>query len=456
MRDAKAAPEPNVEKRSKDPLLGVVLLDKYRILSVLASGGMGTVYRAEQMSLHREVAIKVTDKLDDASRKRFIREASILAKIQHPHILTVFDYGPLPNRRGGLFMAMELLQGQTLRDRFRAVGTLPAIELIGVVHQVARGLRAAHRQKLVHRDLKPSNLMLVDQDGGPPLVKILDFGLVKILDDEDVTEVTQAGTVVGSPQYVAPELLIGAEVDHRADIYALGIIMFQALAGRPPFDEPKVVHTLRAHVEKPVPTIASFNEDADVPPGLEALIRSCLAKSPGDRPADMDEVGRALHACEWELGVVPALPNTPRREGAGKPSAFPAPEPHGARPGRGRTVATLLATTLVASAVTWVAATRVHRSTTSPSTASALSLHVESRPPGATVRQGTRVLGMTPLQVPFDNEALREAPMTLSVELDGHVRVEVVQGPSNESVRIVAALSPSAAVSTGVISAGPP
>jgi serine/threonine protein kinase len=455
MSDERAMSEPTIGGRTKDPLLGVVLLDKYRILSMLASGGMGTVYRAEQMSLHREVAIKVTDKLDDASRKRFIREASILAKIQHPHILTVFDYGPLPNRWGGLFMAMELLQGQTLRDRLRAVGTLPAIELIGIVHQVAQGLRAAHRQKLVHRDLKPSNLMLVDQDGGPPLVKILDFGLVKILDDDDVTEVTQAGTVVGSPQYVAPELLLGAEVDHRVDIYALGVMMFQALAGRPPFDEAGVTSTLRAHVENPVPAIASFNEDADVPPGLEALIRSCLAKSPGDRPADMDAVGRALHACEWEMGAVPTLPSTTQRAHVSIPASAHPQKSHASRSGTGRTAAIILATALIVSTGTWIAARQIDRSTTIPTPAIAVVLHVDSQPQGATVRKDKEILGVTPLQLPLDNEAAHDAPMALSIELDGYARAEVVQGPSNESVRIIAALAPAAAVSAE-ISAGPP
>lgn len=248
MRDRKTEPSTTSGRRREDPLIGVVLLNKYRILSTLASGGMGTVYRAEQLSLRREVAIKVTDKLDEASRKRFIREASILAKIQHPHILTVYDYGPMPEHRGGLFMAMELLQGQTLRDRLKSKGYLSPVELIQIMHQVARGLRAAHRQNLVHRDLKPSNLMLVRQDDGPPLVKILDFGLVKLLNNEDATEVTQAGSVVGSAQYVAPEMIVGAEMDHRADIYAFGIIMFQALAGRAPFDEPTVVKIGRAHV----------------------------------------------------------------------------------------------------------------------------------------------------------------------------------------------------------------
>ncbi|HNS96997.1 MAG TPA: serine/threonine-protein kinase [Polyangiaceae bacterium] len=434
MRDRKTEPSTTSGRRREDPLIGVVLLNKYRILSTLASGGMGTVYRAEQLSLRREVAIKVTDKLDEASRKRFIREASILAKIQHPHILTVYDYGPMPEHRGGLFMAMELLQGQTLRDRLKSKGYLSPVELIQIMHQVARGLRAAHRQNLVHRDLKPSNLMLVRQDDGPPLVKILDFGLVKLLNNEDATEVTQAGSVVGSAQYVAPEMIVGAEMDHRADIYAFGIIMFQALAGRAPFDEPTVVNTLRAHVNNPVPPIVSFNEKAKVPPSLESLIRSCLAKSPADRPSDMDEVGRALHACEWELGSIAhrSLP----------PASIPAPPMPVPRAGLApwKTATAIVVSALLASLGTWTAQRKGWLGAASPTAA---VLHIESQPPGASVRNGSEVMGTTPLEIPLDNASLARTPLRLSVQLDGHTPVDITQGPARENQRVVVVWVPS-------------
>jgi serine/threonine protein kinase len=287
-----------------DPLVGRIVAAKYRVLASIAAGGMGKVYRAEQLPLGRPVALKVlhpkhTDGPEGPSlRKRFLREASILSKLQHPNIVTVFDYGKIEaDEEGGerLFMAMEYLSGETLLQRLIARGRLPWQECVGVAKQLARGLREAHARGIVHRDLKPSNVMILKAADGEERVKIVDFGIVKVLEvgDND-QELTQEGSVVGSPNYMAPEQITTGKVDPRSDMYSLGVILYQCLTGRFPFEVETPMQMMVAHVSKPPIPLLDRTRGLKVPAWLDELVMRCLAKSPDKRPQAMDEVLRAI------------------------------------------------------------------------------------------------------------------------------------------------------------------
>ncbi len=315
MSGAPKAPEAR-NRYEGDVLLGTVLNGKFAVRAVLANGGMGRIYRGEQIPLGRPVAIKVlhskytSSQEDPAFQKRFFLEASILSKLQHTNIVTVFDYGRIENTEDeSYFIAMEFLHGETLHRRLRALGALPPVEAIGIVRQIARGLREAHRQGVVHRDLKPSNIMLVPEDDGHEIIKIIDFGLVKVLAD-DSEELTKEGSFLGSPRYMSPEQIAHGRVDHRTDIYSLGVILYQCLCGRTPFENENSVHTLMAHLQLPVPAMRERNPAIDVPEVLEAFARRCLEKDPINRPSTMEDFLRGLRECEVTLGLSSASLST--------------------------------------------------------------------------------------------------------------------------------------------------
>ncbi|WP_437307629.1 serine/threonine protein kinase [Sorangium sp. So ce388] len=299
-----------------DPLLGKVLNGKFKILSMLATGGMGTIYRGEQIPLGRPVAIKVlipnqaSRQLDPNFHKRFFLEASILARLQHPNIVTVFDYGKIEaDDQERFFMAMEFLEGETLFRRVRRQGRLPPPEAMRIARQIARGLREAHKHGVVHRDLKPSNIMLVSNEDSEEAVKILDFGLVKQLGD-DSEELTQQGAFLGSPRFMSPEQISHGKVDLRTDIYSLGVILYQMLCGKVPFESEKSIQILMAHLQQPVPRMKERNPDVDIPEPLEALVMRCLAKDPDGRPATMDALIQGLGECARGMGVTTAFGGT--------------------------------------------------------------------------------------------------------------------------------------------------
>ncbi|WP_437756677.1 serine/threonine protein kinase [Sorangium sp. So ce1389] len=299
-----------------DPLLGKVLNGKFKILSMLATGGMGTIYRGEQIPLGRPVAIKVlipnqaSRQLDPNFHKRFFLEASILARLQHPNIVTVFDYGRIEaDDQERYFMAMEFLEGETLFRRVRRQGRLPPPEAMRIARQIARGLREAHKHGVVHRDLKPSNIMLVSNEDSEEAVKILDFGLVKQLGD-DSEELTQQGAFLGSPRFMSPEQISHGKVDLRTDIYSLGVILYQMLCGKVPFESEKSIQILMAHLQQPVPRMKERNPDIDIPEPLEALVMRCLAKDPDGRPATMDALIQGLGECARGMGVTTAFGGT--------------------------------------------------------------------------------------------------------------------------------------------------
>jgi serine/threonine-protein kinase len=287
---------PGQPSTTPDPLIGRLLADRFKITALIARGGMGKVYRAEQAPLGRACAVKVLNSnfsgQDPEFHKRFFLEASIGSKLSHPNTVTIFDYGQTAD--GIYFMAMEYLEGRTLRRAIKQAGHLDEERAAHIARQVCRALREAHEHGVIHRDLKPANIFLVAHGDESDFVKVLDFGLVKAVGDNPTDELTQTGVFMGSPKYMAPEQIRGEKVDHRTDIYALGVILYEMLTGRVPFERASHVNTLMAHVTDPVPPIAEANPKAVVSPGLEDLIMRCLAKNPDERPASMGDVLRIL------------------------------------------------------------------------------------------------------------------------------------------------------------------
>jgi serine/threonine protein kinase len=280
--------------------VGELLAGRYRLDRMVAKGGMGRVYLATQLPLGREVAVKVlTSKPnDDEFRQRFFLEASTCAKLVHRHIVTVHDYGEADD--GELFMAMEYLAGEPLSRIISQQIRLGSERTAQIGLQICRALRTAHKTGIVHRDLKPGNVMLLrDEDQDGDFVKVLDFGLVKVFEDDETEgnmELTRSGTWLGSPRYMAPEQIRCKPVDPRTDVYSLGIIMFNMVAGRPPFVGANSVEILEQHLRDAPPTFADVVPDVVVAPELEVVIRRCMEKRPDDRYQSMDEVIADLKA----------------------------------------------------------------------------------------------------------------------------------------------------------------
>jgi serine/threonine-protein kinase len=274
--------------------------ERYRIVGTIARGGMGKVYRAEQQPLGRLVALKVlnpnyTGDNDPEFHKRFFLEASIASKLTHPNTVTIFDYGKTDDEV--FYIAMELLEGRTLHRALREEGPFPPDRTMHIARQICRSLREAHALGVIHRDLKPANVYLVQHGDESDFVKVLDFGLVKNLDEKGGEELTQTGLFMGSPKYMSPEQIRGERVDGRVDVYALGVMMFEMLTGKVPFDRANSVNILMAHIQEDIPAMKVFNPEVHVPAQLESVVRRCMAKEPTARYASMDEVLAALKQC---------------------------------------------------------------------------------------------------------------------------------------------------------------
>ena len=289
----------------------------YKLLDRIGEGGMGAVYRAEHVVLGRAVAMKVL--LPELSRSpealdRFFGEARTLAGLHHPGIVAVQDFGHLPDGRA--YLVMEILEGEPLSERLLRVTRLPEGQAIALCRQAAGAVSAAHARGIVHRDLKPDNLFLVqdpDVPGGER-VKVLDFGIAKLGGGTGGVK-TREGVIIGTPRYMAPEQCRAQPVDHRADLYALGCVLFEMLAGRPPFVADDAVAVLTAHVLDAPPTLAAVG--VTVSASCEALVRDLLAKSPDDRPASMEAVLERLGAPTGPRTPAAPVPETRSLAGIG-------------------------------------------------------------------------------------------------------------------------------------------
>ena len=287
-----------------DTLLGANIAGRFSILSRLGAGSMGAVYRAHQDAVGRDVAIKIVRAeraYDSETKARFEREARATSALVSPHTVTVFDFGEAAD--GSWFLAMELLEGETLGERLRKVRRFSVPDAVRIARQAAVSLGEAHGKGIIHRDLKPDNLFLtrVPVKSGEPeeIVKVLDFGIAKLVrgDDQHVDQLeTQAGTVFGTPRYMSPEQAQGAPLDARTDVYSLGVILYQMLVGRPPFVDDDAVVVMASHIKEDPPWFGLVAPEARIHPEVEAVVRRALSKEPERRQQSADQLVAELDA----------------------------------------------------------------------------------------------------------------------------------------------------------------
>src|SRR5262245_57978574 len=282
-------PEFEAKTELADQLVDTVLAGRFKILSKIGQGGMGAVYKAEQVRMGRICAVKVIPEEMAKNRdaiERFDREARMSALINDPHAVTVYDFGETEN--GMYFLAMEFVEGETLSSLLRREGVLPLKRVLKIVHQSGEALAAAHKQNIVHRDLKPDNIMIAKKES-EDWIKILDFGIAKISADDSRNDLTRAGLVVGTPLYMSPEQLAGERLDPRSDVYSFALIVFQMLSGGLPFQgENAQALMVKRLTENPLP-VRAINPHVSVPPGVEAAMLNALARDRNARTVNIKQ-----------------------------------------------------------------------------------------------------------------------------------------------------------------------
>ncbi|MEO7730987.1 MAG: serine/threonine-protein kinase [Kofleriaceae bacterium] len=282
-------------------LVGRTVADgRYEVVRELGQGGMGTVYLARQVAMDRMVALKLISAgavRSPEAAVRFEREMKLTAKIEHPNTIRVYDFGEI---EGHLYLTMELLRGRSLGEVLAETPRLPLDRIVRIATQVARALQAAHAEGVVHRDLKPDNVMLLAQYDERDVVKVLDFGVAKSM-DEGQAHMTATGAVIGTPMYLSPEQAMGGAIDARSDLYSFGVVLYQMAAGRLPFTASSITGLLVAHVTELPPPLLEVAPD--VHPGLAALVDELLRKEPAGRPSSARDVERRLDAIASHAGM---------------------------------------------------------------------------------------------------------------------------------------------------------
>ena len=480
--------------RDKEGLVGQTVNDKYRVTGVIAKGGMGVVYRAEQLPLGRPVALKLihTD-LDEENpesdfQRRFFLEAASCAKLTHPNIVVIYDYGQLEltSGRSSAYMAMELLEGRTLGEALKRDPRFNFGRALRIAREIARALREAHRQEMVHRDLKPTNVMVnLTSDGES--VKVLDFGLVKLMHD-DSAEMTREGLFMGSPKYMAPEQINREPIDGRSDLYALGVLLYQMLVGRVPFEGDNQIQTLMSHLHDTVPALPS-----EVPDEVQQIVMRCLEKSREARFDSADALIAAIDAAITTLGtgtsgVLSGEMTIPPREkdttvsrkvGTSRTSvttqvsttqsATPAravdanhfdvdvsePPAKSTRSPLLRAVLVGAVAVLATGGLVWLLGEDVQTAADptpvvapqplipavqEPTAPTAFTVFIDSAPSGAEVFRGEERVGATPTFVTLGPADLAGGGVPFRVALEGYGSYVWTQGPVSEDVHVLAPL----------------
>jgi serine/threonine-protein kinase len=296
-------------------MLGRVFMGRYETIRLLGEGGMGRVYLARQLDLGRQVVVKVMHDhiaADPKFRERFARETLLMARFQHPYAVTLYDASL--NDPHGPCIVMEYIRGNSLDQLLQTNGRLTPARVGRLLYQLCEVLQAAHALGIIHRDLKPANLMIVDPDTPYELLKVMDFGLAKLLTPDQFAKITQTNTefAVCTPGNMCPEQARGEEMDGRGDLYSVGVILYELLTGRLPFAGRSTMDLLLAHVSEEPPPFSFMAGEVEVPPGIEEVVHRCLAKHPADRPRSARELAECFEA---------ALTGEPAAAPRGQPGA---------------------------------------------------------------------------------------------------------------------------------------
>jgi serine/threonine protein kinase len=289
-------PVGDAQPPADDPLIGMVLSDRYRIIRKVGEGGMGAVYQAEHALIEKRIALKVL--FPELTRRadlvaRFLQEAKAASRIGHENVIDISDFGQSPE--GLVYIAMEYLDGRDLSQLIKSDGPQSWQRARPILMQIAKALRAAHEHGIIHRDMKPENVFLIQREGRPDFVKVLDFGIAKsVNNDEGGPRLTQAGMIFGTPEYMSPEQAQGQAPDHRVDVYALGCVMYHMLTGEVPFWADNFMGILTKHMLEPIVPPRQRNPGMAIPADVEAVCLRALEKDRDKRWQDMDAFYRAL------------------------------------------------------------------------------------------------------------------------------------------------------------------
>jgi len=287
-------------------MIGYIFLGRYEARRLLGEGGMGRVYLARQVDTGRDVVVKVMHEhiaSDQKFRDRFEREMELMRRFRHPGAVQLYEADL--NNPNGPCLVMEYVKGVNLETLLARCGRMSPARVGRIIGDLCEVLQAAHEENIIHRDLKPANLMIIDADTPRERVKVMDFGLAKLLDSEDlIKKVTDTNVdfAVGTPGYICPEQVRGEEMDHRGDIYSVGVIMYELLSGRLPFVGGSSMDILLAHATEPPPRFADIGLKGVVPAEIEELVLQCLAKDPNDRPQCARELAERYETAlvRWE------------------------------------------------------------------------------------------------------------------------------------------------------------
>ncbi len=307
-----------------DSLIGSLLGERYQLLRLIGQGGMGAVYLATHVIIGKQIAVKVLSpdySRNPADVQRFLGEARSASLIRHDHVVDIADFGYTP--QGQAYLVMEYLEGEDLAHTLQRVGRMPWFRVSNLIMQIGSALAAAHAKGIVHRDMKPENCFRVKRDGDEDFIKVLDFGIAKIVDDrfkKGEHSLTIEGGIIGTPEYIAPELCRGLKADRRVDIYALGIIMYRMLTGVVPFrtDTDNYMAVLSQHLTDPPRPMFEQAPDANIPAKIEQIVMRSLEKDPARRYQTVEELIAALREAQLTLtgasstGLITGVNRLPR------------------------------------------------------------------------------------------------------------------------------------------------